>query len=92
MSAARQFLDKEVHVTPIASRPIPAPKFLGDALEMERMEWLELNSIHVRERWRNLLDSCLVLDLEAPDESEYGEYALTVYETELARRRYERGL
>lgn len=78
-------------MTPIVTQPIPTPTYLGDALKMECDEWLQLNNIHLRERWRYLLDSCVTLDFDVPDEFDYAGFCLTQHDTECARRRYEDG-
>lgn len=72
----------------IIPTPIPAPTYLGNALQMEPEEWLELNAIHLRSRWRNLLDSCLMLRLEFPDEADYSCYCRAQLDTECARLKH----
>ena len=74
----------------ITAQTLP-PKFLGDASAMDPDDWLLLNAIHVRERWRALIDNCAWLDLEPPAETDYPLYAETQYDTERIRRMYCKG-
>lgn len=75
-------------MNPVATRPMPTPAFLGNAGSMESAEWLEVNAIHLRERWRYLLDSCVALGMEPPDENDYAGFCASHYDTERSRRLY----
>ena len=68
--------------------PIASPKFLGDALEMTAEEWLDTNSCHLRERFRNLLDSCVKLGLDMPHETDYLPFCLDHYETQCGLQKW----
>lgn len=68
--------------------PIPVPTYLGNALQMEPEEWLSVNAIHLRERWRELLDSCLLLRLDFPDETDYIDYCRAQLDTECTRLKH----
>lgn len=75
-------------MTLITVYPIQTPTYLGNASQLEQAEWLELNAIHLRSRWRYLLDSCIALGMELPAESDYRDYCITQYDTECTRQQY----
>lgn len=72
----------------LIARPIPAPTYLGNALQMEPDEWVSVNAIHLRSRWRDLLDSCVLLRLDFPDEADYVDYCHAQLDTECARLKH----
>jgi hypothetical protein len=58
---------------------------------MTAEEWLQENEVHLRERWRNLLDSCVALHMDVPAETDYLPFCLDHYETQCGLETYCRG-
>lgn len=80
--------DDDLLPPPVLPQPMAPATFLGDARQMQIGEWIAINSIHLRERWRHILDSCIVLQMEMPEEADYVEWCLIHFEQEQRRQDY----
>lgn len=61
--------------------PIEFPcRYIGDASRMHEVDWLTLNAVHLRQRWRDLCDLAVEHGDPVPLEEDYWNFCLSQFQ------------